>query len=199
MHISEGVLSIEVAVAGAVLSLPFLVYAYKGLETQDLPKTALMSALFFVGSFIHFPIGVTNIHLVLNGLVGAMLGMRAFLAIFIALILQALLMGYGGVSSLGVNLFMMALPALLSALIFKKAIKFAGVKQKILFFVCGFVSVLFSSLLLALFLALSGEKFLEGAKIAFVASLPLMALEGFITMLALGFIQKSYPEILESK
>lgn len=72
-----------------------------------------MSAMFFIASFIHIPIGPTSIHLILSGLIGAFLGFNAGLAIFAALLLQALLFGYGGITVLGVNLLMIASPAVL--------------------------------------------------------------------------------------
>jgi len=164
-----------------------------------MPKVALLSALFFVGTFIHVPIGVTNVHLLLNGLVGAMLGARAFLAILIALIFQAALMGYGGFSSLGANLFSMAAPALISGFIFQKALRCDATIRKALFFACGFISVLLSVAIVSLFLYFSGEEFLQSAKILFFASFPLAFIEGGITMLSLIFIQKTYPEVLDFK
>ena len=57
-------------------------------------------------------------HLVLNGLLGALLGFVAFPAITVALLLQALLFQYGGILVLGVNTATMALPPILCYYLF---------------------------------------------------------------------------------
>jgi ABC-type Co2+ transport system permease subunit len=54
----------------------------------------------------------------LNGLVGVVLGRRAVLAIAVGLALQAVLIGHGGFSSLGVNVCVMTLPAYAAAGLF---------------------------------------------------------------------------------
>ncbi len=71
-----------------------------------------MSAVFFVASSIHVKIPPSSAHLLLNGLVGVILGWRAPLAILIGVTLQAFLIAHGGVSTIGVNACTEALPAL---------------------------------------------------------------------------------------
>ena len=53
-----------------------------------------------------------SVHLGLWGLLGVVLGRRAFPAVFAALAFQALFLGHGGVLALGVNVVNMALGAL---------------------------------------------------------------------------------------
>ena len=76
-----------------------------------------MAAAFFVATLIHVKVGPTSVHLLLNGLVGVILGRRAPLAIAVGLFLQAALLGHGGFLPLGVNTCVMSLPALLASLI----------------------------------------------------------------------------------
>jgi ABC-type Co2+ transport system permease subunit len=71
-----------------------------------------------VASLIHVVVGPTSVHLLLNGLVGVVLGWRACLAIPVGLSLQAALIGHGGFSTIGVNSCVMGLPALLAGLLF---------------------------------------------------------------------------------
>ena len=89
MHISEGVLKPEIIVPCSALCVVWVSSLIYKLKTSDIPKVAAVSAMFFMASFIHVPIGVTSIHLVLSGLAGAFLGANAVLAIFIALFFQA--------------------------------------------------------------------------------------------------------------
>jgi cobalt/nickel transport system permease protein len=56
---------------------------------------------FFVASLIHVPFGPTSVHLLIPGLVGAMLGPSAFLSIGLGLLLQSLLFQFGGITALG--------------------------------------------------------------------------------------------------
>ena len=103
MHIADGVLSLEVTVVVSAVSLFAFYKAIKAIKEDEIPLSAVASAMFFIASFIHIPFGVTQIHLILLGVIGIFLGLSSFIAILIALILQALLLGYGGVASIGVN------------------------------------------------------------------------------------------------
>jgi len=197
MHISEGVLRPEILIVGAVITISITTYALKKLKNEEIPLVAVFSALFFLASFIHIPVGPVSIHLILNGIIGAILGIRAFIAILIALLLQGLLFGYGGISTLGINTFNLALPALLGWYILSLHVK-SNLFKKVQYFLVGFMSVSVSVLLLSTTLALNGESFVTAAKIAFVAHIPVVLLEGIITMFALTFLEKVYPKILTS-
>lgn len=80
------------------------------------------------------PIGFSSAHLILNGLLGVVLGWAAFPVIFVALLLQAVLFQFGGFTVLGVNTATMGLGALAAYGIFyaiagksaDKRLKFAG-------------------------------------------------------------------------
>ena len=195
MHLSEGILKPEILMVGAGVSSVLTFYAFKTLKDEEIPKTAVLSALFFLATFIHIPIGPTSVHLVLGGLVGALLGMRAFLAIFVALVLQVLLFGFGGITTLGINLFNLAMPAALAGFLFTLPIKSTWQKN-ILWFALGFIPLCLSALLLSLTLSLNGELFVDAAKLALLAHFPVMIIEGVITLFALRFIEKVSPHLL---
>lgn len=198
MHLSEGLLKPEILIGGAVVSALFTLYAFKTLKDDEIPKTAVLSALFFLASFIHVPIGPTSVHLVLGGIVGAMLGFRAFIAIFVALLLQGVLFGFGGLTTLGINLFNLATPTLIGYWLFMLPSSKRWHKD-LLWFLIGFIPLAVSAFLLSLTLALNGDAFIDAAKIALLAHLPLMFIEGFITLLALRFIEKVAPSLLLQK
>lgn len=196
MHISEGVLNSEILITGTVASTALLAYSIKSIDSENIPKIAVLSAVFFLASFIHVPIGVASIHLILGGLVGAFLGYGAFLAIFVALSLQGLLFGYGGITTLGVNSFIMGVPALLGYYILKIRTT-SKTLQNILYFLVGFIPTFVSAFLLSLVLALNGDKFLNTSYLAFISNLPIMLIEGLITLFAINFIQKISPTLLK--
>ena len=120
MHISEGVLSLPVLAIGAAIATAGVVYGLRKLPAENLMTAALFGAAFFVASLIHVPIGIANAHLVLNGLLGTFLGFASFPVIFIALLLQAFLLGFGGLTTLGVNTATLGIGALFAGVAFHK-------------------------------------------------------------------------------
>lgn len=198
MHISDGVLSAEVLISGGILSAAGTAIGLKKMDVDRIPKIGIMSSAFFVASLIHVPIGPSNVHLILNGLIGIILGWTAFPAILIGLFLQALLFQYGGLTSLGVNTFNMAFPAVIVYLLFIKFVK-SGKRpvSMVASFSAGFFGVLLAGIFTSFSLIFTGEEFISIAKMIMVAHLPIMVIEGFITMAVVEFVKKVKPEILD--
>ena len=196
MHISEGVLSLPVLTTGYILSAAGIGMGLKKLKEEDMVRTAIFSSAFFIASLVHVPFGPSSVHLILNGLVGILLGWPCFCAIFIALLLQAVLFQFGGITTLGINTFNMALPALICYFVFSGIIRKNTFPVMITGFLCGFLSVLLGSLCLSLSLVFSGEQFISSAMLIFSAHIPVMIIDGIITGLVLQFIRKVKPEIL---
>lgn len=197
MHISEGILSAPVLVTGAALTATAVGYSLKKMEHKEVPKVAILSSVFFVASLIHVPVGPSSMHLILNGIIGVLLSWSAFPAILVALVLQGVLFQFGGITTLGVNTFNMALPAIICFYLFN-----GGVRSEnnfialILAFVCGFLAVLLSGIMVAAALVFTGEPFMQLAKLVLIAHLPVMILEGVLTVFCIGFLRKVRPEIL---
>lgn len=197
LHISEGILSAPVLAGGAALTLAALAFSLKQINVQDVPKTAMLCAVFFVASLVHVPLGPGSVHLVLAGLLGAILGWGAFVALFVALLLQAVLFQFGGLTTLGINTFIMATPAVF---LFMLLGRFLTAKNRFLpaaaAFLIGAGSLLGSGLLAALALFFSGSYFGSTAKLIFLAHLPLAVVEGLITFACVQFLRKVKPDIL---
>jgi len=197
MHISEGVLTAPVLAGGAVLACAGLAMGLRELKPERVPQVAVLSSAFFVGSLIHIPFGPVSIHLILNGINGVILGWAAFPSIFVALVLQALLFQYGGITVLGVNTVIMALPAVCSWYLFGRSVR-AGSSTGAWVggFAAGFTSVGLGAILIGISLVLSGEGFREPAAVAMASHLPLMITEGVITGFCVAFLRKVKPQIL---
>jgi cobalt/nickel transport system permease protein len=197
MHISEGILSAPVLITGAALTAAGVGFGLKKMDYDRIPQIAIMSAVFFVAALIHIPIGPTSVHLILNGIMGVMLGAAAFPAIMVALLLQVIFFQFGGITTIGVNTFNMAFPALICFYLFGHWVKHENVTVALSFaFACGFLAVLLGSIMVAISLVFTGEAFLVLAKLLVMAHLPVMIIEGFFTMFCVGFLRKVRPEML---
>ena len=198
MHIAEGVLSPAVLGTGAVLAVAGMALGLRRLAYDRLIEAGILSAAFFVGSLVHIPIGLTSAHLVLNGLVGVLLGWAAFPSIFVALLLQALLFQFGGITVLGVNTSTMGFASVLSWYAYRGVKRLfpgaAGLRAAA--FCGGLLGVALSAVLTALALAFTDEGFQTAAKLLLAAHAPIMLLEGLITMLTVSFIARVRPEML---
>jgi cobalt/nickel transport system permease protein len=197
MHISEGVLPTWEIVTGWGLTLIGTAIGLRKLEGEKLVLAALLTSLFFVASLIHVPIGVGSAHLLFNGFIGLILGWAAFPTILIGLLFQALLFQFGGLMVLGVNTFNMAFPAVVAHYLFKNWIKTDGWKFYAGAFLSAFVAILGAGLLVAIELALAGEKFIKGAELIFLIHIPIATVEGIIYIFLLKFLKKTSPQFLE--
>jgi cobalt/nickel transport system permease protein len=197
MHIADGVLPLSSIVAGWAGTAAVAGLTLRKAPFEALPKAAVMTSGFFVASLIHVPLGPTSIHLTLNGLVGIVLGPLAFPAILVGLALQALLFQHGGLLSIGVNTLMLGLPALMAYKIFAAASRFGFRHREVVAgFLAGALSIFFSGLFLALWLATAGREFFPIARLALATCLPLMVLEGLVCAAVAVFLAKVKPEIL---
>ncbi len=196
MHISEGILNWPVLAAGAGAAAAGVAIGFKKMDHESIPKTAILSAAFFVASLIHVPFGVTSVHLILNGIVGLILGWAAFPAILVALILQAVFFQFGGITTLGVNTVVMAGPAVILYYACRNLVVKKGPVGMIASFACGFFGVFLSGLFLALILIFSNEKFFSAAALILGAHLPVMIIEGIVTLFCVRFLLVVQPELL---
>ncbi len=195
MHISEGVLAAPVLLSGAGLTLAGTAMGLKRIDYDRIMSVAILSAAFFVASLVHVPVGPSSAHLILNGLIGLILGWAAFPSILVALLLQAVLFQFGGLTVLGVNTFTMAAPAVLCHYMFRPLLRKG--KASMGAFLVGFCSVLLSALLAGGALALSGDAFIPAATGLVVTHIPIMIVEGFIASFAYSFLAKVKPEVLQ--
>ncbi len=197
MHISEGVLSAPVLLTGAALTVAGCAVGLKKMDYDRIPQVALLSSAFFVASLIHVPIGPSSVHLILNGIAGILLGFAAFPAIMVALALQAVLFQFGGITTLGVNTFNMAFPAVICFYLFSRGVKHGNAVVALgSAFACGFAAVLLGAIMVAVSLVFTEESFLQVAKLVVVAHVPVMIIEGILTAFCVAFLKKVKPEIL---
>lgn len=123
VHLSDGVLVWPWYYGSIAVALALIVLLSRRVTDEEIPRIGILTAAFFVASLIHVKLGPTSVHLLLNSLVGVLLGTRAILAITVGLVLQAILLGHGGFTALGINTLVIALPALLARPIFLRMVR----------------------------------------------------------------------------
>jgi cobalt/nickel transport system permease protein len=196
MHISEGVLSGPVLLSGAALATAGTAVGLKALDYDRIAKAGMLSGAFFVASLVHVPLGPVSVHLILNGLVGLLLGWAAFPAILVALALQAVFFQFGGITTLGVNTTLMALPAVLCYLAFGRLVFRTRTVAAAAAFACGCLSVALAGVVASLALMFTEESFWSVAALVLAAHMPVMIIEGIITAMCVLFIRRVHPSML---
>lgn len=194
MHLVDGLLSTPVLAIGTALAAGGVAVGLKRLPAERLPQAAMASAVFFVASLVHVPVGPSSVHLLMSGLAGVVLGWAAFPALLVALALQAVFFGFGGLTALGVNTLLMAGPAVLAGMLAGPLLKrgkpvAAGV-------VAGGGAIVLGATLCGVLLAASGEAFLPIARTLVLLHLPVAAIEAAVTGAALSFLLRVRPESL---
>lgn len=196
MHISEGYLSGPVLISGAALAVVGTGIGLRKLDYDRIAQAGILAAAFFVASLVHVPIGPTNAHLIMNGLVGLLLGWAAFPVILVALLLQGVFFQYGGITTLGVNCIIMAAPAVAVHYLFGPWISRPGWISTAAAFGAGVGAIILTAIIMAASLLYTDEKFLTMAGTTIAVHLPMMVIEGVVTAFCVGFLKKVQPELL---
>lgn len=197
VHMVEGIASLPVVAGCTVLAAAGVGYGLTRLTPEDMPRTAVLGAAFFVASLLHVPIGPSSAHLLANGLMGLLLGWACLPAMAVALLLQAVFFGFGGVTTLGLNLVMIGAPALAAHVLFRGAVRRgAGAGAWAAGLGAGALGVGLAAVLAACVLALSGEAFVPAAQLVLAAHLPVIVAEALVTAAAVGLLARVKPDAL---
>jgi len=201
VHLSDGAIAPVWVAAGFIGLAILLLIGIWNIKEEEIPRIGLLSAAFFVGSSIHLPLAFlpTSVHLILNGLVGVVLGRRSPLAITIGLLLQYLLLRHGGLMTLGLNACIIGVPALLAGWAYPllRAIRLPA-------FVRGFLlgggavalTVTFNFLVL---LFCGKEDWSTLARLVLLAHIPIVLVEGLMLGVIVQYLEIVKPEMLGSK
>ncbi len=182
---------------GFLFTLLLIFLSTRSMQIEEIPKVSLITAALFVASLVHFPVGPTSVHLILNGLAGILLGRRAFAGVFVALTLQAVFFQHGGLTALGVNAFNIGIPALFAWRLFERRSGLNSPRREAVFgALAGGLAVLASVLMVSLELLALGEAFNEISLLVIGAHLPVIFIEALVVGAAAGFLTKVKPEML---
>lgn len=200
MHIADGVLSTPVVASGIAGTGALAAYAAAKTKTEELPKISLLAGAFFIISLVSLPLpGPTCVHPMLAAFLGIMLGSKAVIAVLVGLGLQAVLLQYGGITTLGINTLLVTLPAVAGGQIFYYSRNISSIFKR--GFISGALATMLSAAFLALIMYFSDERYAEGffslVNMILITHLVLaVAVEAPITGFALRHLQKARPALL---
>ncbi len=202
MHIPDGFISVEVAVATVAASAATVALSIKKVKnkTSDnlVPEMGIVAAFVFAAQMVNFPVaGGTSGHLVGGALLAILFGpFRACIIMSTILIAQALLFADGGITALGANILNMGIVAPFSAYIVYRALKNRGLKLAI--FLASWSSIVLSAIFCALELALSGTIPLKVALPAMASIHAIIGIgEGLITVPVVLGIFRYHASLME--
>jgi len=198
VHLSDGAIAAPWLVGGYVGAAALLALAAWRLPDDRVPRVGVLTAAFFIGSTVHVKLAVlpTSVHLVLNGLVGVILGRRAPLAVTVGLALQYLLLAHGGLTTLGLNACIIGLPAVAAGLLFP-LLRRAGVPPFTLGCLLG-AGATGAAVLLNFGVLLAGGKddWETLARLVLLAHVPVVVVEGLMLGVVVRYLEKVRPEML---
>ncbi len=212
MHISEGILPFNWAAFWFLVAAPFVTYGlYKlkkvsNIDLSFTPLVGLMAAVVFIISCMPIPVPTagTCSHPCGTGMSGILLGPAiSVLVASVALLIQALFLAHGGLSTWGANIVSMGIMGSFAGFLTFKALRSIKMNMAI----SGFMAGLFADW--ATYLATSAE-LASGIRgdspflplfykilIAFIPTqLPLGVLEGAMTAGMVVLLYKKRPDLL---
>jgi cobalt/nickel transport system permease protein len=158
MHIPDGFIAPQMYLPAYAVAAAFWAYGLRrlrnALREEMIPRLAVLTAFSFVAMMVMLPLlGGTSVHATGVALLALLFGVwTAFVSVSLVLLLQALLFGAGGVTSLPVNALALGLVG--SAVAWAAYRMLRQIHQGFALVAAGWLSVNASALLLALALGL---------------------------------------------
>jgi cobalt/nickel transport system permease protein len=224
MHIPDGYLSPETAAVMYAASLPFWYRATQKIKTlltgRLVPVIALFAAFSFVVMMFNVPLpGGTTGHAVGSALAAMVLGpWAAVLVVSVALIIQALFFGDGGILALGANVFNMAIVMPFVAYYLYRFISgnaaITAPRRAVAGAIAGYIAINAAALCAAIELGIQPVLFHDAAGHALYfpyglsVSIPAMlighltvagAVEAIVTGLVFTWLQRTNPELIQAQ
>lgn len=212
MHISEGILPLPWAGLWYLIVLPFIAKGMLAIKKNSeqipafVPFVGMVSAAVFIISAMPIPVPTagTCSHPAGTGLVAILIGPFAtVVATSVALLIQALFLAHGGITTWGANIFSMGVIGSFSGYVAFKVLAKFKLPLALAAFFAGLISdwATYTTTSLELALGLSSKEHFLGLfktiLVAFIPTqLPLGILEGIAAAGFFAFVLKRRPDIL---
>ena len=214
MHIMEGYLPGGSCIAWGVICLPFLLAGFFTLRNtvkknrRAMTLIAISGAFVFVISSLKIPsVSGSCSHMTGTGLGAILFGPLAVSILgIIVLLFQALLLGHGGLTTLGANCFSMAVAGPLVTFLLYQLLKKCGLNKKVNIFIAAAAGDLFTYCVTAFQLALANPSEVGGVGASFAkflavfapTQIPLAVIEGILTVVIIIALESFAAKELKS-
>jgi cobalt/nickel transport system permease protein len=212
MHIMEGFLPVEHALGWTAASAPFVAWGVRSLrrQLQTQPEQRMLlgvaAAFSFILSALKLPsVTGSSSHATGVGLGAMLFGPAAMVPVgLVALLFQALLLAHGGLTTLGANVFSMAIVGPFVAYALFRISRAAGLSLTVAVFLAASLGDLSTYLTTALQLALAfpdpvsglAGSFAKFAGVFAITQIPLAIIEGLLTVLVVNALARFNAEEL---
>jgi len=212
MHISEGILPFNWAALWSILAVPFVAYGLyrlRKLSAVDLsfkPLVGLMAAVVFIISCMPIPVPTAGScsHPCGTAISGILVGPAiSILVAAVALLIQALFLAHGGLSTWGANIISMGVMGSFAGFLTFKALRSMKINMAVSGFVAGLLAdwATYFTTSIELASGIKGDSpfmpLFWKILIAFIPTqLPLGILEGAMTAGMIVLLYKKRPDLL---
>ena len=211
MHIMEGYLPGGYCIAWGALCVPFIIAGFMSIKKKLAEHRNLITLLAMSGAFV-FVISTLKIpsvsgscsHMTGTGLGAILFGPSAVSILgLIVLLFQALLLGHGGLTTIGANTFSMAIAGPFVSYGIYTVCKKANVNRKVSVFLAAALGDFFTYCVTACQMALAhhADTTIGGTLVKFLAvfaptQIPLAIIEGILTVvIVMGLESYAKPEL----
>ena len=214
MHIMEGFLPVEHAIGWSVASAPFIAYGIHSIKKRvaDNPEQRILLGVAAAFSFILSALKIPSVtgscsHPTGTGLGALLFGPTAMAPIgAVVLLFQALLLAHGGLTTLGANVFSMAIVGPFVAYSIFRLTRRLGASLAVGVFLAATLADLSTYLTTSVQLALAfpdpisgfNGSFAKFASIFAITQIPLAISEGMLTVLIFNALARFNPAELRA-
>jgi cobalt/nickel transport system permease protein len=203
LHLPDGIISFEQAIIYWIITLIIIsIFLYKFSKDENKEKRIISIALFSVFTMVVTSVSVPSplgvpIHFFLIPLIAIILGpLSSTIVSFVTLIMQALVLNMGGITSLGANFLVMGF--ILSIVTYGFYRIFSYLNEKVAIFASTIIGIMFATFGQVAILLISGAMnfdILLSTLVPFYLFISII--EGFANVVIITAIEKTKPEIIE--
>jgi cobalt/nickel transport system permease protein len=213
MHIMEGFLPVKHAIGWSVVSAPFVAYGLYSINKRikEKPEQRMLlgvaAAFTFVLSALKMPsVTGSSSHPTGTGLGAILFGPAAMAPIgMVVLLFQAILLAHGGLTTLGANIFSMAIVGPFAAAAIYRLAKTAKLPFGVSVFLAASLGDLLTYVTTSCQLALAfpdpvggfAASFAKFATVFAVTQIPIAISEGFLTVIVFNALARFNPQELK--
>lgn len=203
MHLPDGIISFEQAAIYWIITLIIIsIFLYKFSKDENKEKRIISIALFSVFTMVVTSVSVPSplgvpIHFFLIPMIAIILGpLSSTIVSFVTLLMQALILNMGGITSLGANFLVMGFILSIATYGFFRIFNYLN--EKVAIFASTIIGIMFATFAQVAILLISGAMnfdILLSTLVPFYLFISLI--EGFANVVIITAIERTKPEIIE--